>query len=67
MADPNTHNHRRCPLVFFGKANGKLQGNLHLKTPDGMPMANPMLAALNLLGMEEKSFGDSTGEFALTI
>jgi hypothetical protein len=28
MADPNVHNHRRCPLVFFGKANGQLQGGL---------------------------------------
>jgi len=68
MADPNTHNHRRCPLVFFGKANGKLQGGLHVKTPDGTPMANPMLTALHLLGMDDvKSFGDSTGEFALTV
>jgi hypothetical protein len=68
MADPNVHNHRRCPLVFFGKANGKLQGNLHLKTPDGTPMANPMLTAMHLLGMDDiKTFGDSTGEFALTL
>jgi hypothetical protein len=68
MADPNVHNHRRCPLVFFGKANGRLQGGLHLKTPEGTPMANPMLTALHKLGMDDlKSFGDSTGEFALTI
>jgi hypothetical protein len=31
-------------------------------------MANPMLTALHLLGMDDvKSFGDSTGEFALTV
>ena len=65
MADPNVHNHRRCPLVFFGHADGKLKGGLHLKTPDGTPMANPMLWALNQLGMEMTSFGDSTGEFSL--
>ena len=68
MADANLHNHRRCPLIFFGKANGKLQGNLHLKAPDGTPMANAMLSALHMLGMEDcTSFGDSTGEFALTM
>ena len=68
MADSNLHNHRRCPLAFFGKADGKLQGGLHLKTPDGTPMANPMLTAMHLLGMDDvKSFGDSTGEFALTM
>ncbi len=68
MADSNLHNHRRCPLVFFGKANGQLQGNLHLKSPDGMPMANAMLTAMHKLGLDDiKTFGDSTGEFALTI
>ena len=68
MADSNLHNHRRCPLAFFGKANGQLQGGLHLKAPDGMPMANAMLTAMHKLGMDDvKSFGDSTGEFALTM
>jgi uncharacterized protein DUF1552 len=67
MADPNIHNHRRAPLVFFGHADGKLKGGLHLKAPDGMPMANAMLTALHKLGMDDlTSFGDSTGEFALT-
>jgi hypothetical protein len=68
MADSNLHNHRRCPLAFFGHANGALQGGLHLKAPDGMPMANAMLTALHKLGLDDvKSFGDSTGEFALTM
>ena len=26
MADPNIHNHRRCPLVLFGHANGDAEG-----------------------------------------
>ena len=67
MADPNIHNHRRCPLVLFGHANGGLKGNLHLKAPDGTPMANVMLTLLHQLGLDEmKSFGDSTGEFSLS-
>ena len=56
---------RRCPLAFFGHANGKLKGGLHLKAPDGTPMANPMLTAMHMLGLDDASFGDSTGEFAL--
>jgi hypothetical protein len=64
MADSNTHNHRRCPLLLLGGANGALHGNLHLKAPDGTPMANAMLAALHGLGLDDlKGFGDSTGEF----
>ena len=66
MGDPNIHNHRRCPLLLFGKGNGQLAGNLHLKAPDGTPMANAMLSVMHKLGLDDlKSFGDSTGEFAL--
>ena len=67
MGDSNLHNHRRCPLVLFGKGNGVLEGNLHLKAPDGTPMANAMLSLLRGLGFDDLgAFGDSTGEFALT-
>ena len=66
MADPNIHNHRRCPLVLFGHANGALKGNVHLKAADGTPMANVMLSAMHKLGMDDvKTFGDSTGAFSL--
>ncbi len=67
MGDPNVHNHKRCPLIVVGGANGKLQGNLHLRAPDGTPMANAMLAMLHRLGMEDmEAFGDSTGTFELS-
>jgi hypothetical protein len=67
MADPNIHNHRRCPLVLLGHANGALKGNLHLKAADATPMANVMLTLLHTLGLEDmKSFGDSTSAFSLT-
>lgn len=64
MSDSNTHNHRRCPLLFLGGGHGRASGNLHLKAPDGTPMANAMLSLLHKLGMDDvHSFGDSTGEF----
>jgi hypothetical protein len=64
MSDANIHNHRRCPLVLLG---GGMEHNLHLKAPDGTPMANVFLTLLHDLGMDDmESFGDSTGEFALT-
>jgi hypothetical protein len=67
MADPNIHNHRRCPLVLFGHANGMLKGGVHLKAAADTPMANVMLALLHGLGLEDlKTFGDSTGEFSFT-
>jgi hypothetical protein len=66
MADGNLHNHRRCPLFVVG-GGGQLPGNLHLKAPDGTPMANVMVSLMHRLGMDDvTSFGDSTGEFPLS-
>ena len=66
MADGNVHNHRRCPLILLGHGNGRLEGNVHLKAPDGTPMANVFLSLLHQLGHDDMdSFGDSTGEFSL--
>lgn len=68
MADSNIHNHRRCPLVFLGGANGALpRGGVHLKAPDGTPMANVLLTAMHGLGLDDvEEFGDSTGDFSLS-
>ena len=66
MADGNIHNHRRCPLLLLGGANGRLAGNLHLRADDGTPMANVMLTLMQSLGLEMDRFGDSTGTFSLS-
>jgi hypothetical protein len=66
MADSNLHNHKRAPLFVAGHAGGRLKGGLHIKAPNGTPMANPMLTMLHMLGCEDiESFGDSTGALDL--
>jgi hypothetical protein len=66
MGDGNTHNHKRCPLILLGGANGQLAGNRHLRAPAGTPMANAMLTAMQKIGLTDiAQFGDSTGAFAL--
>jgi hypothetical protein len=68
MGDSNLHNHKRCPLFLAGKANGYLTGNMHIKAPDGTPMADVMLGLLHGIGLDDvTSFGDSTHEFSLNI
>jgi len=59
MGNPNVHNHKRCPLLLAGHGGGPIKGNLHLKAPEGTPMANAMLSVLQTLGCEIDSFGDS--------
>ena len=67
MGDGNVHNHKRCPLILLGGANGRLPGNVHLKAPAGTPMANVMLTAMHAIGLTDiEQFGDSTGAFSLT-
>ena len=67
MGNSNVHNHKRCPLFLAGRAGGHLKGGLHLKAPDGTPMANVFLTLMHKLGLDDvETFGDSTGEFDLT-
>ncbi len=66
MGDGNVHNHKRCPLVLLGGAHGQLPGNLHHRAPAGTPMANVLLSAMHMVGLDEVTqFGDSTGTFPL--
>ncbi len=67
MADGNIHNHRRCPLLLMGGSGGMLPGNVHLKAPDGTPMADVMLSLLHRFNIETPSFGDSVAPFALQV
>jgi hypothetical protein len=67
MGDPNLHNHLKAPLLLLGHGNGALEGNLHLKAPDGTPMANAFLSLMQSIGHDDLDrFGDSTSEFPLT-
>jgi uncharacterized protein DUF1552 len=65
IGDSNAHNHKRLPILLAGKANGRLQGNRHLKPDDGTPLANVLLGMMHKLGVEIDQIGDSTGVVAL--
>jgi hypothetical protein len=68
MGDPNLHAHRRCPLILMGKANGLLEGNMHLRAPEGTPMSNVFVSLMQGIGHDGfERFGDSTGQFPLTL
>ena len=67
MAVGNTHNHRNCPLILLGRGGGVIEPGVHIKAPDGTPMANVMHTLLRRLGLDDlQSFGDSSGEFSFT-
>ena len=67
MGDGNLHNHKRCPLIVLGGANGQLPGNLHVQAPAGTPMANAMLTMMHKIGLTDiAQFGDSTATLSLS-
>jgi uncharacterized protein DUF1552 len=65
MGDSNLHNHKRVPFFVAGRGNGAVKGGVHLKAPNGTPLANVMLGLLQALGCELDRFGDSTAAYEL--
>lgn len=65
MGDSNAHNHKRLPILLAGHASGRIKGNLHLRTPDGEPMANVLLTMLRRLDVPIERIGDSNGELGI--
>src|SRR5262249_21176384 len=66
MGDSNAHNHKRVPFFLVGRLGGALKGGLHLKAPNGTPLADVMLGALHALGLGDvTAFGDSEKVFDL--
>ena len=52
-------------MGFFYLPHGKLTGSRHLELPGPTSIANLHLTLLGMLGIERKTFGDSTGTIAL--
>jgi len=65
MGNSNVHAHKRVPFILVGHASGALKGNLHVRTPEGTPQANGLLAVLHKLGIQEEHIGDSTGAVSI--
>jgi hypothetical protein len=65
MSDGNEHNHKPLPILLAGGAGGALEGGRHLRHPADTTMSNLLLAVLHKLGIEQESFGDSTGPLAI--
>lgn len=61
MGDSDVHEHKRLPLVLAGHASGTIKGNLHLKCPEGTPMANLLLTILHRLEVQDFQYPSFPG------
>jgi hypothetical protein len=65
MSNGNQHDHDPLPILVAGGASGQLKGDRHLAFPAHTPMSNLMLSLLDKLGVDQASFGDSTGKLEI--
>src|SRR5687767_299174 len=61
MSNSDRHNGHPLPTILVGGGNGALKGSQHLELREPTPLANLHLTILEKVGVEQKSFGDSTG------
>ena len=61
MSDGNGHTGSPLPHVVVGGAAGRVKGNRHVATAPGTPMANLLLTIGQTFGVNQTSFGISTG------
>jgi hypothetical protein len=52
-------------VVVAGGASGNLRGDRHIIAAPHTPMSNLLLSILGKLGVQQNSFGDSTGTIEL--
>jgi hypothetical protein len=65
MSNSDGHSNRPLPTLLIGGGGRNLSGGRHLSLPDPTPIANLHLTLLEKAGVEQKSFGDSTGTISL--
>ena len=64
LKDGNRHDPENLPLILAGRGKGTLRPGRRLRAPAKTPLCNLYLAMLHRMGVQEKSFGDSTGPLA---
>ena len=61
ISDSNTHFHDDLPIALVGGLAAARKGGRHIRYPQGTPIANLWVTALNLLDVPRDRFGDSNG------
>jgi hypothetical protein len=64
LKDGNLHAVENLPLLLAGRGKGALRPGRRVRAPERTPVCNLYLELLNIMGIPETSFGDSTGRLA---
>lgn len=61
LKDGNTHSVEDLPLLLAGRGKGTLRPGRRIRYPEHTPVSNLYVSMLQRMGIEQNSFGDSTG------
>ena len=61
LSDGNRHTEENLPLILAGRGKGTIRPGRRLRAKPLTPMCNLHVAMLHRMGVEQESFGDSTG------
>jgi hypothetical protein len=61
LKDGHTHAVENLPILLAGRGKGTLRPGRRVRAPEQTPICNLYLEMLHRMGVQEKSFGDSTG------
>lgn len=61
LKDGSQHAVENLPILLAGRGKGALRPGRRVRAPERTPICNLYLSLLQRMGIEEKSFGDSTG------
>ena len=62
ISNPNLHSHDKLPLLVAG---GGVNGNRHLRHPDGTPIGNLLMSVAERFDLQVDRFGETTGRVNL--
>jgi hypothetical protein len=60
IGDGDRHNHDELPVFVAGKANGAITPGRHVRYPRREPLCNLYLSMLDIMGVKQQRFGDSS-------
>ena len=65
IRDGNRHDHHDLPILLAGRGGGRVTPGLHRRFDSETPLNNLYLSMLDMVGVDIKEFGDSTGRLDL--
>ncbi|HEV2702406.1 MAG TPA: hypothetical protein VGV09_12280, partial [Steroidobacteraceae bacterium] len=65
MSNSDRHNSFPLPNILVGGACGKVKGGRQIDLAPHTPLSNVLLTILNTVGVEQRTFGGSTGTISI--